>query len=156
MTDIMAPYQSTGNRRLQVTHPPLQIRNRIATQSSHTFGGVLPFLGVSTADNDSASPSKANLLAIASPSPCVPPVITAIVFWFLKREPSVMPGYFAVGFKFNWPPEPQRRARQDRIKYLTPRQLLAYLRLTGLRLGLLINFGEAVLKNGVHRVVNNL
>ena len=36
------------------------------------------------------------------------------------------------------------------------KQLLTYLRLTGLRLGLLINFGEAILKNGIRRVVNNL
>ncbi|HYY27787.1 MAG TPA: GxxExxY protein [Chthoniobacterales bacterium] len=36
------------------------------------------------------------------------------------------------------------------------KQLLTYLRLTGLRLGLLINFGEAVLKNGIDRIVNNL
>jgi len=36
------------------------------------------------------------------------------------------------------------------------KQLLTYLRLTGLRLGLLINFGEAILKNGIHRVVNDL
>jgi GxxExxY protein len=36
------------------------------------------------------------------------------------------------------------------------KQLPTYLRLTGLGLGLLINFGEAVLKNGIHRVVNNL
>jgi GxxExxY protein len=36
------------------------------------------------------------------------------------------------------------------------KQLLTYLRLTRLRLGLLINFGEAVLKNGIHRIVNNL
>jgi len=36
------------------------------------------------------------------------------------------------------------------------KQLLTYLRLTGLRLGLLINFGEAALKNGIHRIVNNL
>ena len=36
------------------------------------------------------------------------------------------------------------------------KQLLTYLRLTGLRLGLLINFGESILKNGIHRVVNNL
>jgi GxxExxY protein len=36
------------------------------------------------------------------------------------------------------------------------KQLLTYLRLTGLRLGLLINFGEAVLKNGIHRIANNL
>jgi GxxExxY protein len=34
--------------------------------------------------------------------------------------------------------------------------LLTYLRLTNLRLGLLINFGEAFLKNGIKRVVNGL
>jgi GxxExxY protein len=36
------------------------------------------------------------------------------------------------------------------------KQLLTYLRLTRLRLGLLINFGENLLKNGIHRVVNDL
>jgi GxxExxY protein len=36
------------------------------------------------------------------------------------------------------------------------KQLLTYLRLTGLHLGLLINFGEAVIKHGIHRVVNDL
>jgi GxxExxY protein len=35
-------------------------------------------------------------------------------------------------------------------------QMLTYLRLTGLRLGLVINFGERVLKAGIHRVVNGL
>lgn len=35
-------------------------------------------------------------------------------------------------------------------------QLLTYLRLTGLKLGLLINFGERAVKNGIHRVVNGL
>lgn len=35
-------------------------------------------------------------------------------------------------------------------------QLLTYLRLTGLKLGLVINFGEKLVKNGIHRVVNNL
>jgi GxxExxY protein len=44
----------------------------------------------------------------------------------------------------------------ERLEPVHFKQLLAYLRLTGLRLGLLIDFGEAVLKNGVHRVVNNL
>ncbi len=34
--------------------------------------------------------------------------------------------------------------------------LLTYLRLTNKRLGLLINFGEALLKDGISRVVNNL
>ena len=35
-------------------------------------------------------------------------------------------------------------------------QLLTYLRLTGCRLGLVINFGEKKVVDGVHRVVNNL
>jgi GxxExxY protein len=35
-------------------------------------------------------------------------------------------------------------------------QLLTYLRLTGLKLGLVINFGERLVKNGIHRVVNGL
>ena len=33
-------------------------------------------------------------------------------------------------------------------------QLLTYLRLARLKLGYVINFGEPVLKNGIHRVVN--
>ena len=33
---------------------------------------------------------------------------------------------------------------------------LIYLRLTGLKLGLVINFGERLVKNGIHRVVNGL
>jgi GxxExxY protein len=35
-------------------------------------------------------------------------------------------------------------------------QMLTYLRLTGLKLGLVINFGERYVKNGIHRVVNEL
>ena len=35
-------------------------------------------------------------------------------------------------------------------------QLLTYLRLTGLRLGLVINFGERLVKNGIYRVANGL
>jgi len=35
-------------------------------------------------------------------------------------------------------------------------QLLTYLRLTGLKLGLVINFGRDFLKHEIHRVVNNL
>ena len=36
------------------------------------------------------------------------------------------------------------------------KQLLTYLRLMELKLGLLINFNEALLKNGIKRVVNGL
>ena len=36
------------------------------------------------------------------------------------------------------------------------KQLLTYLRLTDTKLGLLINFNEALIKNGIQRIVNNL
>ena len=35
-------------------------------------------------------------------------------------------------------------------------QLLTYLRLAGLRLGLVVNFGEKMVTKGIHRVVNKL
>ena len=35
-------------------------------------------------------------------------------------------------------------------------QLLTYLRQTNKRLGLVINFGEILVKDGIHRVVNKL
>ena len=35
-------------------------------------------------------------------------------------------------------------------------QTLTYLRLTDLKLGIVINFGEELVKNGINRVVNNL
>lgn len=45
------------------------------------------------------------------------------------------------------------------IEYLAPvhcAQLLTYLRLSDLKLGLLINFNSKLLKDGTHRIVNNL
>lgn len=36
------------------------------------------------------------------------------------------------------------------------KQLLTYLRLTNLKLGLLINFNVPVIRSGIHRIVNNL
>jgi GxxExxY protein len=36
------------------------------------------------------------------------------------------------------------------------KQLLTYLRLSQLRLGLLINFGAPLFKHGIHRIVNGL
>jgi GxxExxY protein len=36
------------------------------------------------------------------------------------------------------------------------RQVLTYIKLTGIKLGLLINFNESVIKEGFHRVVNGL
>jgi GxxExxY protein len=36
------------------------------------------------------------------------------------------------------------------------KQLLTYLRLMNVKLGLLINFNVPLIKNGIHRIVNNL
>jgi GxxExxY protein len=41
--------------------------------------------------------------------------------------------------------------RLDRVHLA---QVMTYLRLSGLRVGLLINFNEAMLKNGLRRIVN--
>jgi GxxExxY protein len=42
----------------------------------------------------------------------------------------------------------------DRLAPIHQAQLLSYLKLSGLRIGLLINFNVKVLKDGIHRVVN--
>jgi len=45
------------------------------------------------------------------------------------------------------------------VEHLSPaafRQVVTYLRFTNLRLGLLINFGESYLKDGIRRMVNGL
>ena len=44
----------------------------------------------------------------------------------------------------------------EQVAPVHKKQLLTYLRLTGLKLGLLINFGQPLLKDGVSRVVNGL
>ena len=44
----------------------------------------------------------------------------------------------------------------EQVAPVHKKQLLTYLRLTGCRLGLLINFNTALIKDGISRVVNNL
>lgn len=44
----------------------------------------------------------------------------------------------------------------EKLAPVHSKQLLTYLRVTGLKLGLLINFGGALIKDGMHRIVNNL
>ncbi len=44
----------------------------------------------------------------------------------------------------------------EQIALVHPKQVLTYLKITGLKLGLLINFNEPIIKNGITRVVNNL
>ena len=43
----------------------------------------------------------------------------------------------------------------NRLAPIHQAQLLSYLKLSGLKLGLLINFNETVLKNGIRRLANN-
>jgi len=44
----------------------------------------------------------------------------------------------------------------DRIADVHKKQLLTYLKLSGMKLGLLINFNEALIKDGITRIVNKL
>ena len=44
----------------------------------------------------------------------------------------------------------------EQIALVHPKQLLTYLKITGLKLGLLVNFNEALIKNGITRIVNKL
>ena len=45
---------------------------------------------------------------------------------------------------------------QEAIAPVHQKQVQTYLRLTGLKLGLLINFNEALIKDGIQRIVNRL
>ena len=44
----------------------------------------------------------------------------------------------------------------EQISGVHPKQLLTYLKITGIKLGLLINFNEKLIKNGITRIVNQL
>ena len=44
----------------------------------------------------------------------------------------------------------------ERLGRVHPKQLLTYLRLTNLRVGLLLNFGAPMMRDGIKRVVNDL
>lgn len=44
----------------------------------------------------------------------------------------------------------------EEIHLVHPKQLLTYLKLSGLKLGLLVNFNSPLIKTGITRIVNNL
>jgi GxxExxY protein len=44
----------------------------------------------------------------------------------------------------------------EQISSVHKKQLLTYLKVTGLKVGLLVNFNETLIKDGIHRIVNNL
>jgi GxxExxY protein len=45
---------------------------------------------------------------------------------------------------------------KEELAAVDSKQLLTYLRLSKRRLGLLVNFGEVLVKDGIHRIVNAL
>ena len=44
----------------------------------------------------------------------------------------------------------------EKISATHKKQLLTYLKLTNTKLGLILNFGAAVMKDGIDRIVNDL
>ena len=42
----------------------------------------------------------------------------------------------------------------ERLADVHYKQVLTYLKLTGIKLGMLINFNEVLLKDGIHRIIN--
>ena len=75
-----------------------------------------------------------------------------------KAMPIVYDGIrFDEAFRSDLVVEGKAIAELKSVQALSPvhaKQILTQLRLTGLKLGLLINFGEAHLKNGIKRVIN--
>jgi iron complex transport system substrate-binding protein len=65
---------------------------------------------------------------------------------------------FKEGFRLDLLVEDKVIIELKSVESLAPvhsKQLLTYLRLLKLEVGLLINFNEALLKNGINRIVNN-
>jgi GxxExxY protein len=44
----------------------------------------------------------------------------------------------------------------EQLSKVHPKQVLTYLKLTGLRLGFLLNFGASLMKDGIERIANGL
>lgn len=65
---------------------------------------------------------------------------------------------FKEGFRVDLLVEDRVIVELKSVEHLAPvhsKQLLTYLRLMNLEVGLLINFGDSLFKNGVKRIVNN-
>ncbi len=64
---------------------------------------------------------------------------------------------FAEGFRADLTVESKVLLELKSVERVTPahkKQLLTYLRLTGLKLGYLLNFGEALMRDGISRTIN--
>jgi GxxExxY protein len=82
---------------------------------------------------------------------------------FIKRQQGIAVIYEQVkmdlGFRADLIVEDKVIIEIKSIESIAPvhqKQLLTYLRLTGIKLGLLVNFNEALIKNGIQRIVNGL
>jgi GxxExxY protein len=65
--------------------------------------------------------------------------------------------HFAEGFRADLIVEGKVLLELKSVERVTPahkKQLLTYLRLTGLKLGYLLNFGEALMRDGITRTIN--
>lgn len=83
--------------------------------------------------------------------------------WLVERQKCVGIVYegmtFDEGFRVDLLVEGRVIVELKSVEKLAPvhgKQLLTYLRLMNLRVGLLINFGAPRLKDGLHRIVNDL
>ncbi|MFZ0932102.1 MAG: GxxExxY protein [Syntrophobacteraceae bacterium] len=76
-----------------------------------------------------------------------------------KPVPIIFSGFrFDEGFRADLLVEGKLLVEIKSVENLAPvhgKQLLTYLRLINLPLGLLMNFGAAIFKNGIKRIVNN-
>ena len=77
-------------------------------------------------------------------------VVVPIVYEDIKLE---------IGFRADIIVEKKVIIEIKSVEELTPvhfKQLLTYLRLSGMKVGLLINFNKELLKDGIKRIVNNI
>lgn len=82
---------------------------------------------------------------------------------YVERQKAIPVNYdgleFIEGFRADLIVDKSLIIELKSVEKLMPvhkKQLLTYLRLTDCKLGLLINFGESLIKNGISRVVNGL
>lgn len=82
---------------------------------------------------------------------------------FVKRQQGIAVVYEEIkmdlGFRADLIVEDKVIVEIKSIESIAPvhqKQVLTYLRLTGIKLGLLVNFNEALIKTGIQRIVNNL
>ena len=82
-----------------------------------------------------------------------------VVATYLSDNPAIMPLGADEGFRADIIIEGKVILELESVQMVGnahKKQLLTYLRLTGLKLGYLLNFGEALMKDGITRTVNGL